>query len=68
MSTAAEPFASASTYTNSTGVYAGTVSTVDTNTNTYTGEWLQIQIPYPIILSTYSLQAPTNLSNLASLW
>ena len=63
MSTAAEPFASASTYTNSTGVYAGTVSTVDTNTNTYTGEWLQIQIPYPIILSTYSLQAPTNLSN-----
>jgi len=52
------PWASAvNTYNSSTGAYLGTVTTQDIYGNSYTGEWLQLQLPVPIILSSYSLQA-----------
>jgi hypothetical protein len=46
-----------STYNGSTpGLYIGSVTTVDTIGNSYTGEWLQVQNPVSILLSNYSLQ------------
>jgi len=46
----------ASTYTASTGVVvSGGPTTVDINGNSYQGEWLQIQNPSSIVLSSYSL-------------
>ena len=40
---------------NANGTYAGSVATVDTLGNSYTGEWLQLQLPVSVILSSYSL-------------
>ena len=37
------------------GVYTGSVSSVDINSNTYAGEWIQIQYPEAILLNTYKL-------------
>ena len=37
------------------GDYAGSVSTVDINGNAYKGEWIQLQMPSSINLSSYSL-------------
>jgi len=45
------------TYNGSTpGLYIGSVTTVDTLGNSYAGEWLQLQNPISILLSSYSLQ------------
>jgi hypothetical protein len=46
-----------STYNTSTGFVATSVVTVDVNGTSYAGEWLQIQNPSSIVLSSYSLQA-----------
>ena len=37
------------------GLYVGSVTTVDTLGTSYPGEWLQIQMPVSIILSSYTL-------------
>ena len=42
------------TYNTSTGVYGGSVSTT-ANTGTYSGEWVQIQLPQPIRLSYFNI-------------
>jgi hypothetical protein len=36
--------------------YTGSVRTVDVNGTSYSGDWLQIQMPSSIILSTYSIK------------
>lgn len=47
---------SAATYTATSGEYSGSVSTVaDNGTNTYQGEWLQIQLPGSVMFSEYVL-------------
>jgi hypothetical protein len=46
-----------STYNTSTGYVSSAVTTVDTLGNPYAGEWLQVQLPVSLILSSYSLQA-----------
>ena len=38
------------------GPYTGSLVTVDTVGNSYPGEWLQIQMPVSVVLSTYSIQ------------
>lgn len=38
-----------------TGTYQGLTSSFTRNGNTYSGEWVQIQLPTPIILSSYTL-------------
>jgi hypothetical protein len=53
---------SASIYASSGGTYTGSVVTVDTLGNSYTGEWLQIQLPVSILLSSYSWTSQTNVS------
>ena len=42
------------------GVYNGAVTTVDTLGNAYAGEWIQVQMPVSVILSSYSL---VNINN-----
>ena len=42
------------------GTYTGTVTTVDVNGNSYSGEWIQVQMPVSVILSSYSL---VNINN-----
>jgi hypothetical protein len=42
------------TYTDTTGAYPGSASTIVSGT-TYSGEWLQIQIPIPIKMTYYSI-------------
>ena len=51
-------FGSTSAYTN--GLYGGSVATLDTLGNSYTGEWLQIQVPTSIIVSTTTLVGALN--------
>jgi hypothetical protein len=41
-------------YNSSTGVYTGTTSTVDVTGTAYLGEWLQIQMPSSMVLSSYT--------------
>jgi hypothetical protein len=42
-------------YSATTGVYGGSVTTVDTLGNSYPGDWLQIQMPVTIIMTAYTL-------------
>ena len=44
--------------------YTGSATTTDTNGTVYTGEWLQIQLPVTILLSSYSI-APNSPANQA---
>ena len=41
-------------YNSSTGVYTGTTATVDVTGTAYLGEWLQIQLPSSMVLSSYT--------------
>lgn len=51
---------------NANGTYAGSAVTVDTLGNSYAGEWLQIQLPVSVLLSSYTL---TNFNvNIATKW
>ena len=50
---------------NASGVYTGSVSTVDINSVSYPGEWLQIQLPYAIILQSYSFTGYVTSPNYA---
>jgi hypothetical protein len=43
------------TYTGPGGTYVGSITTVDTLGVAYAGEWIQVQTPMSIILSTYTL-------------
>jgi hypothetical protein len=45
------------------GVYTGSVTTVDGLGNSYAGEWLQIQMPVSVILSSYSIQPSADSAN-----
>ena len=68
---------SSSTYNGTTGAYTGAVTTTVSGTS-YLGEWLQIQLPTPIVLSYYYIYANTSTrfpknfiiagSNNGSLW
>jgi len=40
-------------YTVNTGVYTGSVVTTDVNGSPFRGEWLQIQLPNPVVLSSF---------------
>ena len=42
--------------------YTGSVVTVDTLGNAYAGEWLQIQLPVSVILSSYAISCQTNVT------
>jgi hypothetical protein len=53
---------SASAYNGTTGVYTGSVSTVDIVGNSYSGEWIQIQMPMSINLLSYSIGCQITLS------
>ena len=46
--------------------YSGSIVTVDLIGNAYPGEWIQIQLPVSVILSTYSVT--TDTSNSPSKW
>ena len=48
-------WASDTLFYNSTGVYTGIFKTVDINNISYNGDWLQIQLPIAIILTSYSI-------------
>ena len=41
-------------------VYGGSARTVDVNGNSYSGDWLQIQTPSSIVLSSYTIVSATN--------
>ena len=62
-------WASAATYNSSTGAYSGAVSTsyyatkTATSTSTYSGEWLQLQMPSSIVLTTYSISTERTTLN-----
>jgi hypothetical protein len=53
---------SAATYSTSTTFYTGTVSTTYNTNLTYLGEWLQIQLPQNIVLTSYTLVGQVNTS------
>jgi hypothetical protein len=57
-----EFWGSSTTYNATTTFYTGTVSTIYNNTLIYMGEWLQIQFPQAIVLTTYTLIAQVNNS------
>ena len=42
-------------YAAGTGIYAGSSVTTDVASASYSGEWLQIQLPYAIVMSSYAL-------------
>lgn len=42
-------------YSTGSGAYGGSFVTTDVASTSYSGEWLQIQLPYAIIPSAYSL-------------
>ena len=42
-------------YNTGTGAYAGSSVTIDANATSYSGEWIQLQLPYAIILSSYTI-------------
>jgi hypothetical protein len=46
--------------------YSGSVATVDVTGTSYSGEWIQIQMPSSIVLSTYSVT--TDTTNSPSKW
>ena len=46
----------------SSNIYTGTTTTTDVNGNSYLGEWLQLQAPSSIVLSTYQIQMRTDLA------
>lgn len=56
------PFSASSTWTSVGSVYSpsgytGAVRTVDVNGNSYPGEWFQIQMPVPIVPSSYQFSS-----------
>ena len=53
-----------SLYSASTFLYTGTSTTTDVNGTVYPGEWLQIQIPSPVTVSSYSI-TPTGSGGVA---
>ena len=60
---------SSSIYLTSSGVYNGTVSTVDVNGTSYLGEWLQIAMPSSITVSNYALQNRSDVNTqMCSKW
>jgi hypothetical protein len=63
-------WASINSYNTSTGIYTGSVSTSyignDLLSSNYLGEWIQIQLPYNIILSSYLLISQVNSSSTVS--
>ena len=50
------PYSSTGSLYAASGAYTGTVRSVDVNGTSYSGEWLQIQMPSSVVLSSYSLQ------------
>jgi hypothetical protein len=44
-----------SIYTSATGIYSGTVSTTTIDGSTFSGEWIQLELPYNILLKSTSL-------------
>ena len=60
--TAGTWYSASSVYNGTTGVYTGSVSTVDIVGNSYSGEWIQIQMPMSINLSSYSIGCQITLS------
>jgi hypothetical protein len=62
-------WASAATYNSSTGAYSGAVSTsyyatkTATSTSTYSGEWLQLQMPSSIVIASYSISTERTILN-----
>ena len=62
--TSTNQFSSGTTYnTSSPYNYTGTVTTTDVNGTVYPGEWLQIQQPSSVILSSYSLTPSTSAAS-----
>ena len=50
------PFWSSNTfYSTSSGVYLGSITTVDTIGNSYIGDWLQLQLPVSVLLTNYNI-------------
>ena len=45
---------------NTAGSYISTITTTDINNNVYAGEWLQLQVPTPIVLSGYTIRPRMN--------
>jgi hypothetical protein len=50
-----------------TSTYTGTVTTVDVLGNSYSGDWLQLQLPVSVLLSSYSI-TPGNTSQVPVKW
>ena len=57
-STAGYIWASASAYTSTN--YTGSVTTVDVYGNSYSGEWLQVQVPVSVALTSFSITASSD--------
>jgi hypothetical protein len=60
---------SAFTYNNETGLYEGTVTTI-ADGRIISGEWIQLQLPTPIVLSSFNMQGRgdnTGITNLTHL-
>ena len=54
------------TYNSTTGAYIGSTTTSDTNLVAYAGEWLQIQTPANIKLTSYSFKPQGQIVNQAT--
>ena len=53
----ARTWGSGATYNGATGAYTGSVSTTDAFGSAYAGEWLQVQVPVAVTLSSYGIQS-----------
>jgi streptogramin lyase len=65
--TLASGWASTTAY-NTSGVYTGSYTTLDTNGVVYYGEWLQLQLPVGIILNSYALCGGANAYEFPKSW
>ena len=53
--TSGHPWSSTAAYDGTTGVYSGAVTTTDVNATVHTGEWLQLQMPAPKVIRSFTI-------------
>ena len=55
LTTTGNPWSSAQAYNGTTGAYAGSATTTDITGVSYAGEWLQIELPYGRLLTSFTI-------------
>jgi len=67
ISTTSDWYSASNTYTTSTGVYSGSTSTTYNQSQTASGEWIQIQFNNAVVIKYYQLSWFLNVSTLTTI-